>query len=500
MGDDIKTEAHFESVQEAKVQPGYMPDNIVWAIFKNTGAQMSGHVFLTGLKYAAYILIFRSLGPETFGEYSLIIALLSYGEIVLDFGFNEIFVQDLSRRPEQKQHLLSVMTATKGLQTIAAYLLLTLMLFTLKYREEIIVAALIGGLEFFFTAGVLVFRGLFRAALVLERNVLAEIVSVTVFILLLFICCLKQAGLSMLFVSLIVSRLVFFMMCFLFGKDLVGRFRIKWDAPAMRAFFVNSLPVGLSMIMVGIYNSMDLLMLSKMDVWRSVGLYSAAYRFVLPLVSLPSALMGAMYPIFCSYWQQQMDRFHQLFQTGMNYVVLLAGAILCGVIAPADFLMGLFGQEAVQASPALRMLAFAIAIMSLSTMIGPMLVVMKRQWLAFIIGLSGAAINGFLNFLLIPKFSYMGAAFATLATEICVIIPAIVMVQRIAGYRLHWGILWRVFLPVAISLLIVRQTEFQDRFVGGLIALIVFLLGSLITGAIQPKEIKALLSSIRTNS
>lgn len=470
---------------------------VVRTIFKNAGSQIVGHVLITAGKYGIYIMIFRFLGSERFGEYSLLLTLLAYGEIILDFGLTDLFIRDLSRQPDQKKVLLAVMTELKLVQMALAYGLLVLMLIVLQYNRDIFIAGLLAGVEFLFMGGVLIYRGVFRAALTMERGAITEVISTLSMVILVLVSLKMDLGIVGLMAALVLSRLTAFASCVYYGRDLVVPFALRWDKKMMRDYFINALPLGLAAVMVGIYQNLDLLMLSKMASWKDVGVYAAAYRFVLPLVMVPAALMAALYPLLCSYWQRDMVKFHQMFQQGINSVAVIGGAIFCVLMAAAEFFMGFFGPKALEGTDALRMLAFAIAAMSLSVVIGPMLIVIQRQWMAFLFGFCGATVNVVLNILLIPRFSYMGAAFATFVTELCVLIPAICLIQRVSGYHARWWILLQVAVPVVISTMAVSRTGLQGSFLGAVVVLVLYLTGCFISGALRIKEFSVLLKSVR---
>ncbi len=469
-------------------------------VLKNTGAQIAGHLLITAGKYSAYVIIFRYLGSARFGEYSLLLSLLAYGEIILDFGLTDLFVRDLSRTPEQKRELLAVMTEIKFVQAAVAYGLLVLLLVALRYDSRILAAGMLAGAEFLFMGGVLVYKGLFRAALAMERAAVAEVIS-TVSMVVLFLASLKMGlGIVGLMAALVLSRLIFLAGCMYWGRDLVEPFALRWNKGIMWEYFINALPVGLAMVMVGIYQSVDLLMLSKMASWKDVGLYAAAYRFVLPLVMVPAALMAALYPLLCSYWERDMEKFCRMFDQGIQSVVVIGGAIFCVLTVAAEFFMGIFGPEAVEASGALRMLAYAIAAMSISVVIGPMFIVIQRQWLAFLVGLCGAVVNATLNVFLIPRYGYMGAAFATFMTEVCVLVPAVHIIQRATGHRARWWILLQVAAPAAVAAVAVGRTGLQGGFLGGIAALVLYVAGCLLSGAIRIDEVSLLVKNIRATA
>ncbi|MBI4557222.1 MAG: flippase [Candidatus Hydrogenedentes bacterium] len=476
---------------------GGVPKNVTLAVFKNAGVQVIGRVMTVASKYLAFILIFRYFGAERFGEYALILTLLSFCEAVLDFGFGDISVRELCQRPDRARRVLSVLPYAKVLQLLVAYLLLGTLLVGLRYPEQIVTAGLIAGFELFCVAGILIYRSLFKARLQMERDVLAEVVSLGVFLALLLVICERGAGLSALCGALVASRFVYFLLVYWLGRKRFDLRQSRWDSDEMRVLFAAALPVGLSAFLVSLYTSMDVLILSKFVELREVGLYAAAYRFVLPLVSLAMSLMVALYPILSHAWTHRRQDLGRYYQQGWDCAAILAGATFCGVQGGASFLMGLFGAEAVDADRILRVLDVAIATMFLSCLIGPMFVIVGRQWLTFVFGTWGVLANFTLNLLLIPRFSAMGAAWATVLTELSMTIPSTFVIQRLMGYRLHWSVTVKVGIAVAAAVLLIRETGLWGGFWGGAAAAALYGAIILMTGAIRPQQVRGFVLSLR---
>ncbi|MEW6620361.1 MAG: flippase [bacterium] len=485
---------------ETRVHTALLPKNINWAVLKNIGVQVIARIIITVFRYLGNFLIFRFWGGERFGQYSLILIILSFGETILDFGLNEIFVREVHQHPYRKQSLLSALTYSKMLQIIVAYIVIVGLLVLSGYSKEVVYAGLIGGLELVFFGGIFIYKGLFKAMLKIQCDMIAELVSTVVFFGLLVEVCYFGGGLSVIFIAFVCSRMVYFLVAFALGRRDYNLYIERWNTVDIRKGFIAALPIGISMFMVSIYTSLDIFMLSWMDSWKSVGLYSAAYRFMLPLVLIPTALMTTLYPILSSYWGHRMDDLRKLYQQGMDCSILLAGATFCGVVAGAGFLMNLFGPEAVEATPALRILALTITIMHLSAIIGPMFIIIRQQWFSLAFGMGGVIINATLNILLIPRFSYIGAAVATCMREITLVILALFVIQHFIGYHLKWWILVKVVISVTISLVVIQHIRLFDTVWGGLLAVLFYGIGIIVTGAIQPRQIQTFIRSVREKS
>jgi O-antigen/teichoic acid export membrane protein len=416
-----------------------LPRNLGWSVFKNTAAQVVGRGLIAVSRLVVAGIIVRSFGRDMFGAYSLVFGLMVIAEWLLDFGVTEVFVREICREPEKAPRLLRIVTAAKSVQILAAYATLVAILVALRYPADIVQAALVGGAGMVFYAGVLVYRIIYRSSLTMERDVLAELVSVVVMIPLLWWACRQGASLTVLVACHVVARGVFLLLSFLFGKS---RYRpsvkgVTWAD--VRWSLKISIAIGTAGFLVGIYETLDILLLSKLGTLSDLGYYSGAQRLVWPVLIVLASVGATLYPVVATYWPAARDEFEKAFQKGLNTVLVLGGAALCTLFAGAEFFMGLIGPEMVGGAPALRVLALLCFFKAISATVGPVLYVIHAQRHAlWIIGLA-TLVKIAVVAPLVPPFGYMGVAAGTLFVEVCfAVVPTVLVVQRLTQYRIKW--------------------------------------------------------------
>jgi O-antigen/teichoic acid export membrane protein len=477
---------------------GLAHERVLWLVLKNTLVQTAARTVTALSKYVGYIMIVRFFGPERFGEFSLILTLLVVAETVLDFGYGDIMTRELCLHPAQRSRLLIVLNTTKTLQIPVAYALLVVLLIALAYPAHITEAALVGGIELIFFGGILVYRTIFKTDLKMERDALADILGTCAFLILLALVCYRRAGLFWIYAAFVAGRFVYFAALHMVGRKEFNVLSTPGDMREVGARFVTALPFGLCLFTAVLFNSQDMVMLSKMDTLRSVGLYSVAYRFVYPIIAIAVALMSALFPILSSYWGRHMDKLAALYQQGLNTTIVIAGAVFCGIEPSARFLTGLWGPEAVEATLALQILGAAIVVLYISSTVGPMFIVIGRRWLALAFGCFGVLLNFTLNLILIPRYSYIGAAVATILTELCLMCPAFWVVQRAIGHRLQWWIVIRVLICCAFSLAIVYESGLWGTFWAGALSVLLYGAAALLTKTLRPAQLQAFLQGMKT--
>jgi O-antigen/teichoic acid export membrane protein len=179
-----------------------------------------------------------------------------------------------------------------------------------------------------------------------------------------------------------------------------------------------------------ICDDIDKTMLSRLASLEATGIYTAAYR-VADLASLPiRSLLFAAYPGF--------------FRTGASGVAAVArpaarftsigvcyGALAGFVLfAAAPLIPAILGPRFAQAEGALRWIAFLPALRALHSFAGDALAGAGRQTARTGTLLSAALANIGLNFLLIPRYGWRGAAASTLVSESLIVIGLWSLIAR----------------------------------------------------------------------
>jgi len=97
----------------------------------------------------------------------------------------------------------------------------------------------------------------------------------------------------------------------------------------------------------------------------------------------------------------------------------------------------LFGSAFDPSVTALQVLIWAAALMYLAILLGNVLFAANLQRVSLILISAAVAVNVSLNVLLIPKYSYIGASFATVATEASLVALDLIVLGRY-GYDLRF--------------------------------------------------------------
>jgi PST family polysaccharide transporter len=190
-------------------------------------------------------------------------------------------------------------------------------------------------------------------------------------------------------------------------------------APRTTALLRQGAPFGACAAIQSLYTRLDLVMLGQMASKTTLGLYSAAYKPINLAVYFGGTVAGPLFPLMA---QEPRLGTPLAFRRGVRAlgVTGLAMALtFSGLAAPLLHL--LFGAEYAAAAPILVILAWSAAANWLYAPLGTALQARghERLWLASLI--LGTVVNAMGNLWAIPRWGGVGAAGATLASEVALL-------------------------------------------------------------------------------
>jgi O-antigen/teichoic acid export membrane protein len=201
------------------------------------------------------------------------------------------------------------------------------------------------------------------------------------------------------------------------------------------SFFKKTIPTAISLSMLAIfaliYVKIDTVMLSMMKGDAVVGWYNAAYYLVQGFKPLQQMVMSALFPIMASSYVTSKDALKRIFERSFKYLFIMGLPIAVGITLMSDkFIYLIYGPTYEHSIIALQILSWDVLLVFLYGCISFLLVSIDRQHkMALFAGLT-AVINIILNIILIPTYSYIGSAYATIIAESFLLVSYILLSAR----------------------------------------------------------------------
>ena len=169
---------------------------------------------------------------------------------------------------------------------------------------------------------------------------------------------------------------------------------------------------------------------------EEAGIYGAAYRFLDPIQFVPVSILAAVFPVMAAVYVQDPERVRRLVQRAGDYLLVVALGVLGGTIALAQPIVDLLlGPGYERSATVLPILMLAFVFISMGYLSGYLTTIVGKQWRLAAIAAGGVVANVALNFALIPPFGAVGAAWATVVTELAVNGLALWTVFRVLEFR-----------------------------------------------------------------
>lgn len=433
------------------------------------------------------------LGVGGFGDYGTVLAFVYIFSVLGDFGLYSIVVRDISLPGADESRIVSGALSIRLF--LGAVVLGSAYFFSLlfPYSDPVRSGILIAAAGYWFLNGVQVLVGLFQKHLWMDRVSVAEVLGRVVQLAGVFVAVKYDLGFLFIIGTVFWGSVFNFLMVIFYARKLVN-IRLNLDWNLWKDMLKRAFPLAVSAVLVMIYFKLDTIFLSVIKGREAVGIYSVAYKVMENLIFFPSMLVGLTMPLMSRSAFMDRAQFKSIMQRTLNFLLVAIVPIVLGIFAVSDKLITLFSEPAFHdAAPVLDILIVALAFIFLGALFSNVIIALKRQKDLAYIYLCGAVFNVAVNLVVIPRYSYFGAAYSTLATEFLVTVLMMVVVYREIKFLPSFGNLWRTGVPGLLMFAILSVFPFLDIFSMMIIGAAVYISASYLLGAVSKEEMKKLL-------
>ena len=380
-----------------------------------------------GLALVNSIVLARALGVDRLGAYAYAMGLAGLFALLPNFGINTVVTRTFAQQPETGPGVLT--SALRAQTLLAGVVCLAIPAFAALLPGQpiplryVVLAALqlaLGTLSWPYLAVLGGYARYDRVALV----ELAAGVIGTTFLL----------GAAVLYgdvVAVLVAHVLGAGIAVLVARKAAQPFRGKSEgSPAIGigTLLRQAAPFGAVAAAQSLYTRLDILLLGQMATTAALGLYSVAYKPTNMLVYFGSTVAVALFPLLAQPPRPGTMIPFQRAMRGLGAAGPAMALTLSGLAGP--LLQSLYGSEYVSAAPIFVVLAWSAAVNWLYAPLGIALQARGRErgWLASL--MCALLLNAASNLWAIPRWGALGAAAATLASEIVLLLLGTVLACR----------------------------------------------------------------------
>ena len=252
-------------------------------------------------------------------------------------------------------------------------------------------------------------------------------------------------------------------------------------------------PFAIAGLIFRLTGSADTFMLKLMAGDNYVGWYSIAFKLTFALTVLPGAFATSYFPVISHHFKNAQEKMHEVFENGFVYMLILSLPIVGGVLVLGDnIVLSVWGPTWAASIKPLWIFMAALPFVFLNYPVGNFLNAVNKQTLNTVNMFISLVVNIIINAILIPYYTYNGAALAVLASSILLVFLGLPWVYKIAPFNLAYlfkkGI--KIFFAAALMtfVLYVVQSNYPIFVLIPLGALLYFFL-IIFSGALKKEDL-----------
>lgn len=387
------------------------------SIATNTFIQAIGKFITAASTLLLTMLLTRYLGVEDFGALSTIVAYVALLATLVDFGITQIAVREASLGQNDQRKFMSNVVFLKLGQAILVVLIGILALPFTDYSHLIQLGILIHLFSLIFLSLMAAVSVIFQAKLQFKYLVAANVVQALAQLGLGALMIYTQQSLLMIVVSLTLAVALGACMAFFYSRRFF-KLSLEIDKSLCRRLAISAAPLGVAVVLSGLFSKIDMVLLSIINGTSAVGIYSPAYKILETAIAFPGFFVAASFPLLSRLAASDRASFARLYQRSL--MLLAGGGVVCiiAMLFLAKWLiLILAGGEFLAAVWPLKALAFAAGLAFLSGLGVYALIALNQQSQLILINLAALIVNVLLNLVFLPLFSYKAAAVITVITE-----------------------------------------------------------------------------------
>lgn len=366
------------------------------------------------------IAIGRGLGPAAVGSYAIILLVSTYIGCVADFGISYLLIREISRCLAQIRSWIDSAFLVGGMVAVALLGLVSLAAVIIfgptSLCAEIICAVL--------SAIVLALTNYYVSAFYAKGRMQYETIGVLLQSLsygsLSLLALMRGWGLPFVFLGLLISRLIFFVVSRLLYRRMVRmvpdttvkKIHEIWrDAPAFLIHNVFSM----------VFTRIDILMLGAMSGPLQVGFYEPAAGFVTRLPFVARTLTNSSLPVLSGLLPSQQDRARRHSRTLSIGLLLISFPAAIWVFWAAYLLTNIsYGPAFGPTALCLRILVILIPLQFMDNGLGMIAAAGNRQAERAKTVIVASVVNFLLNIMLIPRLGYVATSVSSVISELVI--------------------------------------------------------------------------------
>lgn len=375
--------------------------------------------------FILFLFLIRFLSARDYGIYTLVWVQIGLLAPFADFGTTSYgILQSLFKKREVFSNLFSMRLSF----SLLVFILTFLLAYILKFNTQALLFTLL--------ASPVIFSNAFSGSLLILSS-LKNKAYITSLISVGFNLCLTGLLIAILYFSrnlYLVFQIIFIayilyalINLYILNKENKGiSFLIRF--PEWFKIVKKSSVFVLISFFAGLYFKIDVFLLNYLKGQQAIGVYSAGYKFLEALMFIPASYNIVSIPLLTKIFSNNKNFFLERVKRDFLYLGLFGVFFASALAFLAPRLFPLFLKGDFYGSIAVfQIVIFAFPLLFVTSIMLNGLYILKKSYVVVYLFLVQILFNAGLNWVFIPKYSYLASSYITVASEIINLLLSVIL-------------------------------------------------------------------------
>nr|WP_296866665.1 flippase [uncultured Methanobrevibacter sp.] len=381
------------------------------------------------------IVIARYLGVSDYGIMGFAISLTGILGFTLDFGISTHIVRHIATDINSAPKYLGNAIPLKSIFAIVTLLFTLIILILMKSDELTITITLLFTIEMIIKSFIGIINGSFQAFEEGKYQGIGNTILNILLLIFILISIFSDLGLYGITFSYILANFIALIYEYYVLNKLIFKPKFELNKAFCKNITLASIPFAVGAILYTLYYSIDVVMLTKLVGNYATGIYNATYKLISVLNLFYGVYGAVIFPVMSKFYKNDKKLLTVSFEKSIKYLMLIIIPLaLATMFYSTDIIHLIYGHEYDAASSVLSILIWTVCLLFVNGACNYLLNSSHKEVTVTKIYGIAALFNIILNFIMIPYFSYDGAAITTVLSDLLIMILQLYVIYKL-GHR-----------------------------------------------------------------
>lgn len=426
----------------------------VKTIFKNMSWLLISQIIASVCAFIWTILMARYLGVSNYGIFGFATSFTAILAVTVDLGINTHVIRHVATDYDSAPKYLGNAMPLKSIFGIGTMILTLIILILMKTDELTLTVTLLFAIEMIIKSFINLLNGSFQAFEEGKYQGIGNTLLHIILLIFILITIFTDFGLIGISISYILANAITLIYTYYAFKNNIAKPKFELDLEFCKRITILSLPFAVIGLLYTIYYSIDIVMLTNMVGSYASGIYNATYKLISVLTLFYSVYTAVIFPVMSKFFNDDESMLLISFEKSIKYLMLVIIPIaIATVFYSTDIIHLIYGHKYDAASSVLCILIWTVCLLFISGAANSLLNASHKEVAVTKIYAIAAVFNIVLNFVMIPYFSYNGAAITTVLSDLLIVIIQFYIIYNL-GHRPNKKLYFDIVKIIAGSIIL----------------------------------------------